>query len=402
MENARLIACNSHPELAKAISEALKIPIVNEPTKYFMNDETRVRLGGSTAGSVRGHDIYIVATGFSYAGKSVNDHVMELFFMIRTCKRSGAKSVTVLLPHYPYARQDKKDNARAPISARDFADMLELAGVDRLVCMDLHNACIQGFFSGPCDNIYGSLVLKPFLAEKLFAGDPDYKDHYIAIAPDEGGYKRTVKYAKIFGIPVLAMSKRRDYSKENCVEESVIQGDARLLVGRIPIIFDDMCDTAGTVVAAAKELKQAGAKDVIVCVTHGLLSGPGLDRIKNSLDVSKFICSDSVPQGDRVKQCNEGHRAVVRQARINDWVTEVCNDSDSDVVKTVRDVVSQPLSDEALMTRLDMFSPLSLDLLKQRLAKPIPDQMMVFSVADIFTKITSRLIMNQPLSELFE
>jgi ribose-phosphate pyrophosphokinase len=301
MENARLIACNSHPGLAKAISETLKIPIVNKPTKYFANDETRVCLDGS----VRGLDIFIVATGYSVAGKSVNDAVMELFFMIRTCKRSGANSVTVLLPHYPYARQDKKDNARAPISARDFADMLEMSGVDRIVCLDLHNSSIQGFFNKPCDNIYGSLALKPFLHEKLFATDPKYREHYVAIAPDEGGFKRTTKYAKLFGLPFLAMSKSRDYSKENVVEKSVLHGDRQLLVGKTAIIFDDMCDTGGTVVAAAKELKENGAKDVIVCVTHGLLSGPGLERIMNSPDVAKFICSDSVPQGDRAEKCSK-------------------------------------------------------------------------------------------------
>jgi ribose-phosphate pyrophosphokinase len=301
MENARLIACNSHPGLAKAISEALKIPIVNKPTKYFANDETRVCLDGS----VRGLDIFIVATGFSQGGKSVNDAVMELFFMIRTCKRSGANSVTVLLPHYPYARQDKKDSARSAISARDFADMLEMSGLDRIVCLDLHNSSIQGFFNKPCDNIYGSLVLKPFLNENLFDVDPKYREHYVAISPDAGGYVRTTKYAKLFGLPFLAMSKIRDYSKENVVEKSVLHGDTQLLHGKTAIIFDDICDTAGTVVAAAKELRDNGAKDVIVCVTHGLLSGPGLERIKNAPEVSKFICSDSVPQGDRLNQCNK-------------------------------------------------------------------------------------------------
>jgi ribose-phosphate pyrophosphokinase len=301
MENARLIACNSHRELAEKISKTLQIPIVNKPTKYFANDETRVCLESS----VRGLDIFIVSTGYSVDGKSVNDHVMELFFMIRTCKRSGANSVTVLLPHYPYARQDKKDNPRAPISARDFADILELAGIDRIVCLDLHNACIQGFFNKPCDNIYGSLVLKPFLNENLFSHDPKYRDHYVAIAPDAGGYSRTVKYAKMFGLPFVAISKTRDYSKENVVEKSVINGDITLLKDRTAIIFDDMCDTAGTVVAAAQELKEKGAKDVIVCVTHGLLSGPGLERIQKSSEIVRFICSDSVPQGDRQSKCGK-------------------------------------------------------------------------------------------------
>lgn len=255
-------------------------------------------------GSVRGLDIYIVATGVSRDGKSINDHVMELLFMIRTCKRSGANSVTVLLPHYPYARQDKKDNARAPISARDFADFLTTAGIDRIVCMDLHNACIQGFFNVPCDNIYGSLALKPFMFDNLFK-DPSYKEKYVSISPDEGGFKRTCKYARLFELPFMSMSKTRDYSKENFVEKTVLHGETQLLLGKTAIIFDDMADTCGTILSAAKTLKENGAKDVIVVVTHAILSGPGLDRINNSPEISKFICSDSIDQGDRPKKCEK-------------------------------------------------------------------------------------------------
>lgn len=214
MENARLIACNSNPELAKAISEKLKIPIVNKSTRYFSNDESRVTIDST----VRGLDIYIVATGVSRDGKSINDHVMELYFMVCTCKRSGANSITVLLPLYPYARQDKKDHPRAGIMAKDVADLLHNAGMNRIVCLDLHNGAIQGFFNEPCDNLYGSLILKPFLNEHFFKDDPQYREHYVAVSPDEGGVKRTSHYAKLFGLQFISMDKTRDYSKENVVE----------------------------------------------------------------------------------------------------------------------------------------------------------------------------------------
>jgi len=153
--------------------------------------------------------------------------------------------------------------------------------------------------------MYGSLVLKTFLHEHLFKNDPNYRDHYIAISPDEGGFKRTSKYAKLFGLLFVSMDKKRDYSKENVVEKTVLHGDSQQLAGKTAIIFDDIADTCGTILSAAKTLKENGAKDVIVIVTHGILSGPGLERISNSPDISKFICSDSIDQGDRPKKCSK-------------------------------------------------------------------------------------------------
>ena len=301
MDNVKLIGCASHKELAGAIADRLNIPLAKTETKYFANGETRVCINES----VRGFDLFIVGTGFAGGGHSLNDAVMELFFMLCTCKRSGSKSITLLLPHYFYARQDKKDNARAPISSRDVANLLTMAGVDRIVCLDLHNPAIQGFFDQPCDNLYGSIVLKPFLNELLFSKDPEYKNHYVAVAPDEGGFRRSNKYARLFGLPFVSMSKTRDYTKENVVEKSIINGDASVLSGRTAIVFDDMCDTAGTVISSAKVLRENGCRDVIVIVTHGLLSGPGLERIRDSPDISTFICSDSVPQTGRVEQCSK-------------------------------------------------------------------------------------------------
>lgn len=303
MNNVKLIGCASHKELSEAIASRLGIPQCKTETKYFANGETRVCINES----VRGYDLFIVATGFARDGHSLNDAVMELFFMLCTCKRSGSKSITLLLPHYPYSRQDKKDSGRAPISSKDIANLLTMAGVDRIVCLDLHNPAIQGFFDQPCDNLYGSIALKPFLNDLIFSKDPEYGSHYVAISPDEGGYKRTCKYARVFGLPFVSMSKTRDYSKENVVEKSVINGDTSVLTGRTAIIFDDMTDTSGTILSAAKELKGNGAKDIIVVVTHGLLSGPGLERIRDSTDISLFVCSDSVPQGNRPTKCPKMH-----------------------------------------------------------------------------------------------
>lgn len=301
MDNTKLIACSSHRQLGADIATRLNIPLAKTETKYFANGETRVCINES----VRGFDLFIISTGFASDGHSLNDAVMELFFMLCTCKRSGSKSITLLLPHYFYSRQDKKDSGRAPISSKDIANMLTMAGVDRIVCMDLHNSAIQGFFDQPCDNLYASIVLKPFLNDLLFSKDPEYKSHYVAIAPDEGGHRRSSKFARLFNLPFISMSKTRDYSKENVVEKSVINGDASILNGRTAIVFDDMTDTGGTILCSAKVLRENGSRDVIVVVTHGLLSGPGLERIRDSPDISLFVCSDSVPQGDRVDRCSK-------------------------------------------------------------------------------------------------
>ncbi len=286
-------------KLSKKIHKSPNVFLADYECKKFANGETRV----IPKTSVRQKDVFIVGTGVALPGMSVDDSVMEIYLLAKTCRRSGAKSVTLIVPNYPYARQDKKDGPRAAISARDVTDMFTIAQVDRIVSVDLHNPAIQGFTDKPFDNIYGSLAVIPFLEKELFAGRS--MKEFVAIAPDQGGFSRSSKYAELLKIPLVSMMKKRDYTSENKVLKSEINGDRRDLIGRTAIIFDDMCDTAGTVVAAAKELIEAGANDVVIVVTHGLFSGPAMERLNNSSDVTMVICSDTVPQVANTQVCKK-------------------------------------------------------------------------------------------------
>lgn len=301
LKHPAIIACDSAIELGKEIALLTGYPLIKTETTYFANGETRVTIKES----VRDRDLFLVATGFQRGGHSLNDAVAEMKFMMRTCRRSDSRSITLILPHYPYARQDKKDTPRAAISAADIAEEIVAAGANRIICVDLHNACIQGFTTLPFDNLYGSIVLKPFLLETIFGNDPDYAQKYVVVSPDEGGFKRATKYAAELGMDMIAMIKTRENAQRNVVSKCVIHGNPENLKGRTAIILDDMCDTAGTAVAAAKTLKEHGAKDVILCVTHGLLSGPGCQRIRDCNDISMLICSDSVPQGEHAVACQK-------------------------------------------------------------------------------------------------
>jgi ribose-phosphate pyrophosphokinase len=299
--NVGLIACNSHRDLAMYISDRLGIKILNDPTTYFANTETRLNIRDSC----RKKDIFIVGTGVATDDKSVNDSLMEILFMIMTCKRGGAKSVNILMPHYPYARQDKKDKPRAGISASDVATLITAAGANSIVCMDLHNPCIQGFFPFPCDNLLPKIILKKYLHQMLFDKDPKYRENYVVIAPDEGGLKRSSKFAEIFQLPLVTMAKQRNYAEMNSVAAISIQGGLEYVKGRTPLIFDDMCDTAGTVEAAIKVLSDHGAQPSLIVVTHGLLSGPGFKRIRENSQIKGLICSDSIPQNARALLCDK-------------------------------------------------------------------------------------------------
>lgn len=296
MHKIRLIACSSAVKLATDISQQLALPLTKYESRKFANTETRIVLGES----VRGKKVFIIGTGF----EPVNDAVMEIYLLACDCRDSGAKHITLVMPHYSYARCERKDAPRAPISARYVTDMYNIAGIRRIVAVDLHAGAIQGFANFPYDNLYGTIVLKPFLNKLLFENDPDYRKKYVAVAPDAGGYKRTSKYASTFDLPFISMEKERDHTKEGVVNKSVIHGNTDIH-GKVAIIFDDICDTGGTINAAAAELKERGATEVIVCVTHALLSGKGFDLIKDSPYISRFICSDSVPQADRQEKCKK-------------------------------------------------------------------------------------------------
>jgi len=331
------------PSLAQAICVRLGVSLSNMSVDYFANGEARPVIEPS----VHGKKVFLISTiapncrafiddkdikdkDKDKDSKSINDYLIGTMLTVGALRRAGAKEVTLILPSYPYARQDKKDEPHAAISASHIARLLTVSGISRLICLDLHAAAIQGFFPEeiPVDNLYAispvveHIRMHVFKNEKYVKtirrvevgvevgvgveGEEEIKDPldcFIAVSPDEGAFKRTRKYAESLKIPYLCLTKTRDYSKKNYVDESktLIFGNIDRLKDRWSIIFDDMCDTFGTIQAAAKKLVEAGSIGVIVVVTHGILSGPAIQRLNKTVEVSELICSDSLPQ-DRNKE----------------------------------------------------------------------------------------------------
>jgi ribose-phosphate pyrophosphokinase len=304
MDNICVISGNSHPLLVEKICKHLEIPLFPAKMQYFANGEIRPIIEDS----IRGKDVYIVQTGASRGKHSINDHIMETILLAKTCKRSDANSITLISPLYPYARQDKKDNPRGSISARDVADMFEMSGINRIISFDLHSAQIQGFANIPIDNLYAinriNTVLKELLFDE-FRERKEYKDMFVAVAPDEGALKRTMTYANKFDIPFVVLGKVRDYSKLNVVEKSILIGDPKYIVGRVAIVIDDMVDTMGTILKTSETLIDNGVSKIIVVVTHGILSGPAIDRLNMSKNVDMLICSNSICHEENKKKSDK-------------------------------------------------------------------------------------------------
>ena len=304
MDNICVISGNSHPLLVEKICKHLEIPLFPAKMQYFANGEIRPIIEDS----IRGKDVYIVQTGASRGKHSINDHIMETILLAKTCKRSDANSITLISPLYPYARQDKKDNPRGSISARDVADMFEMSEINRIISFDLHSAQIQGFANIPIDNLYAinriNTVLKELLFDE-FRERKEYKDMFVAVAPDEGALKRTMTYANKFDIPFVVLGKVRDYSKLNVVEKSILIGDPKYIVGRVAIVIDDMVDTMGTILKTSETLIDNGVSKIIVVVTHGILSGPAIDRLNMSKNVDMLICSNSICHEENKKKSDK-------------------------------------------------------------------------------------------------
>lgn len=306
VSNSYIISTNSHNELAEELSEKSKIPLLESDIIYFANTEIRT----SISSSIRGKNIFIITSPHNdeLEEHSINDHIMETYLLIKTCKISDASNITLICPCYPYARQDKKDNARTCISAKDIADLFTLAGINRIVCFDLHSAQIQGFFDIPCDNFYCINMIHNYLVEnhninKQFKKTLD--SEFVIIAPDEGALKRVQKYANKFKMPFMVVSKERDYTQANKVEKAVLIGDKKYLEGRTAIIIDDMADTCGTVIKVGDVLMSKGAKDVMIIVTHGILSGPAIKRINQTNYIKEVVVSDSLPQYHNKMKCKK-------------------------------------------------------------------------------------------------
>jgi len=294
MNNIKLICGSSHPNLANKISNHLGIPLCECTLDKFSNSELKVEIKEN----IRNTEVFIIQTGCDSATHSINDIIIETLIMIDACKRSMAKTITIVMPYFPYSTQDKKDEARAPISAKMMANIFERVGIDRLVVMDLHASQIQGFFDIPVDNIYSLFLVNEYVKSM------ENKDIILA-SPDAGAIKRTLKFAKIMKLPTIFLHKQRSYEKMNTIDNMMIVGDIESIKDKHVIILDDMCDTGGTLIKCAKLLKENGAKEISCIVTHGILSGPAISRLNKTEYIKEMIVSNTLPQKINLMRCSK-------------------------------------------------------------------------------------------------
>jgi len=268
----KLFSGNSNRELAEAIAKKLNTELGEIEVSTFSDGEINVHI----AETVRGRDVFIIQSTSS----PVNDNLMELLIMIDAAKRASAGRITAVIPYFGYARQDRKARSRDPITAKLVANLLTNAGADRVLTMDLHADQIQGFFDIPVDNLLGGPTLYNYFAKQ---GDIE-----VVVAPDVGAVKRSRKVAEKFGVPLAIIDKRRP--KANVMEVMSIIGDVK---GKKCLMIDDMVDTAGTLCQGAQAIKDAGASAVYAGCSHGVLSGPAIERLKNST-IDKFVVLDTI------------------------------------------------------------------------------------------------------------
>ncbi|MDI2126750.1 ribose-phosphate diphosphokinase [Yinghuangia seranimata] len=272
-----LFTGRAHPALAQEVASELGAALVPTRAFDFANGEIYVRFEES----VRGSDAFVIQSHTA----PINNWIMEQLIMIDALKRASAKRITVIIPFYGYARQDKKHRGREPISARLMADLFKTAGADRLMCVDLHTSQIQGFFDGPVDHLFAL----PLLADHV--GKRVDRDRLTVVSPDAGRVRVADQWTDRLGAPLAIIHKRRDPNVANEVSVHEVVGDVE---GRTCVLVDDMIDTGGTICAAAEALFANGAADVIVAATHAVLSGPAVDRLKNSR-ISEVIVTNSLP-----------------------------------------------------------------------------------------------------------
>ncbi|GGQ74668.1 MULTISPECIES: ribose-phosphate diphosphokinase [Kitasatospora] len=274
----KLFSGRAHPELAEEVARVLGTELVPTKALDFANGEIYVRF----LDSARGADCFVIQSHTA----PINQWIMEQLIMIDALKRASARSITAILPFYGYARQDKKHLGREPISARLVADLLRQAGADRLMAVDLHTAQIQGFFDGPVDHLFALPMLADYVGDRVAD-----RSKLTIVSPDAGRVKVADQWCDRLDAPLAIIHKRRDMTQANTILSAEVVGDVR---GRTCVLVDDMIDTAGTICAAADALFDAGAADVIVAATHGVLSGPAADRLKNSR-VSEFVFTNTLP-----------------------------------------------------------------------------------------------------------
>lgn len=278
-----LASGSTHIPLAEATADLMGIKTCLVERKTFPNSETYVRYGES----VRGKQVFVMQSLAADAGKSVNDSFMEMLIMVDAAKRASASEITVIAPYLAYSRQDRKARGREPISAATIIRALQSAGADRLVSVDMHSAQTQATFNGPFDHLTAEPLIKTAL-ESIIDG---HQENYVVVSPDGGRAKAAEDYAEALGVDVVHMVKGRDREDSSrIVRPDTIVG----VKDKVCLIIDDIIDTAGTLVSAAETLHRSGAKGVITCATHGLFSGPALERLKNA-PIDKVIVTDSTP-----------------------------------------------------------------------------------------------------------
>lgn len=265
---------SSNPELAKAVAADLKIELGKVEISRFSNGEIYVRFQQS----VRGGDLYLIQT----LADGINNSLMELLVMIDAAKRASADAITVVIPHYGYSRQDKKTKAREPITAKLVADLLSVAGLDRLVSVDLHAGSIQGFFDVPVDHLTATSALSDYFKSKKI-------ENLVVVSPDVGRVKTAKKYSDYLGANLAILHKARP--DHNTAEIQHVVGEVE---GKTALIVDDMVDTAGTVVEAANALLENGVTDIYVAATHPILSGPAVERLGKA-PIKEIIFTDTIP-----------------------------------------------------------------------------------------------------------
>lgn len=277
----KILSGTSNEPLAKAICEHLGCQLTPVLCDKFSDGEVRIEIGNS----VRGDDVFVIQSTCA----PVNDNFMQLCLLLDALKRASAGRITAIIPYYGYARQDRKVSPRAPISAKLTADFLGMAGANRVVTVDLHAGQIQGFFNCPVDNLFASRVLLEPLIEM--------RHDIVVVSPDAGGVERARAYAKLIEAPLAIIDKRRD--RPNQASATHVIGDVD---GKIAVLVDDIIDTAGTITAAAQVLQSEGAREVYACASHGVLSGPAIERINASVFKS-IILTDTISSPEKISAC---------------------------------------------------------------------------------------------------
>jgi len=279
----KIFTGNANPSIAREICDYLEVPLGAAEVKQFSDGEVSVEIGEN----VRGADVFVVQP----TCYPVNDNLMELLIMVDALRRASARRITAVMPYYGYARQDRKVRPRVPITAKAVAEMLMVVGTRRVLCMDLHAGQIQGFFNVPVDHLYAAPIILKHIRERF--------SDVVMVSPDAGGVERTRAFAKRLNAGLAIIDKRRERANE-CEAMHVI-GD---VAGKTAILLDDIVDTAGTLCGGAEMLKKVGAKEVHACCSHGVLSGPAIERINNSC-LKSLVITNSIPLKAEAAQCEK-------------------------------------------------------------------------------------------------